>query len=104
MKHRRREPATGVFRLTLPLPFPGFDRVNAYLLTEDDGAVTMVDCGIFDPSPEKDHGWDELVAALAACDVSPSQVRRLVVTHHHIDHYGMAGRVVEASGCDLYMH
>ncbi|HEX2051640.1 MAG TPA: MBL fold metallo-hydrolase [Actinomycetota bacterium] len=101
--HRRREPAPGVFRLVLPLPFPGLDRVNAYALRDGDG-VTLVDCGIFDPDPAGDHGWDELVAALAACDVAPGDVRRLVVTHPHVDHYGMAARLVERTGCELWMH
>lgn len=103
MEHRRREPAPDVFRLVLPLPFPGLDRVNAYLLLGDSGA-TLVDCGIRSPAPEGAHGWDELVAALAACDVEVSDVVRLVVTHPHIDHYGMAARVVEESGCELWMH
>lgn len=87
----------------LPLPFPGLDRVNAYALRDGDG-VTLVDCGIHDPDPAGDHGWDELAAALAACDASPADVRRLVVTHPHVDHYGMAARLVERTGCELWMH
>ena len=93
----------GVFRLVLPLPFPGLDRVNAYLLTEPDGA-TLVDCGIFAPSEEDDHGWDALVRSLEVCDVAVEDVSRLVITHTHIDHYGMAARMVERSGCELWMH
>lgn len=100
--HRRREPAPDVFRLVLPLPFPGLDRVNAYLLAGDE--PTLVDCGIFDPAPDDGHGFDDLLAALAACDVAVEDVTRLVVTHPHIDHYGLAGRVMEASGCELWMH
>jgi glyoxylase-like metal-dependent hydrolase (beta-lactamase superfamily II) len=100
--HRRREPAPGVFRLVLPLPFPGLDRVNAFLLRDDSGC-TLVDCGIYRPK-ESDHGWDELVAALAACDAAPSDISALVVTHPHIDHYGMAGRVLEETDAELHMH
>ena len=103
MEHRRREPAKGVFRLVLPLPFPGLDRVNAYLLAVDEGAV-LVDCGIWDPSPAADHGYAELVAAVAACDAAVGDIRTLVVTHTHVDHYGMAGRLVDATGCELWMH
>lgn len=101
---RRREPAPGIFRLVLPLPFPGLDRVNAFLLADRDGAFTLVDCGIYMPDAEGDHGWPDLVAALAACDVEPEQITRLIVTHAHIDHYGMAGRVLEAAGAELWMH
>ncbi|MGH2747743.1 MAG: MBL fold metallo-hydrolase [Actinomycetota bacterium] len=102
MEHRRREPAPGIFRLVLPLPFPGLTRVNAYLIRDGDGC-TLVDCGIHDPGLE-DGGFPELVDALKACDVSVSDVTRLVVTHPHIDHYGMAGRLIEEAGCELWMH
>ena len=103
IEHRRREPASDIFRLVLPLPFPGLDRVNAYLLRDADG-FTLVDCGIFDPEPERDHGWPDLVEALKACDAAPAGIKRLIVTHPHIDHYGMAARLVEEVGCELWMH
>ena len=102
-QHRRREPAPGIFRLVLPLPFPGLNRVNAYLLDAGEGA-TLVDSGIFDPDPSGDHGWQELVGALDACGVAARDIGRLVITHPHIDHYGMAARIVEEAGCELWMH
>ncbi|MDQ3940532.1 MAG: MBL fold metallo-hydrolase [Actinomycetota bacterium] len=103
MEHRRREPAPGVYRLVLPLPFPGLDRVNAYLLSGGQD-TTLVDCGIYLPDDDAGHGWDELVAALALYGIGPRDVSKLVITHPHIDHYGMAGRFVEESGCELWMH
>jgi glyoxylase-like metal-dependent hydrolase (beta-lactamase superfamily II) len=104
VEHRRREPARGVFRLVLRLPWPGLDRVNAYALTDEDGGATLVDCGIYDPNPATDHGWPDLVAGLATAGLVPDQISRLIVTHHHIDHYGMAGRVLAETGCELWMH
>ena len=103
MTARRREPAPGVFRLVLPLPFPDLKAVNAYALSDADG-VTLVDCGIHNPSSEDGYGWYELVDALGACDIEPASIVRLVITHPHPDHYGMAARVVAESGCDLWMH
>lgn len=102
LEHRRREPAPGVFRLVLPLPWPGLDRVNAYLLEAEDGC-TLVDVGMFLPD-EPNDGWDEIEAAFTACGHVPSDVSRLVITHTHIDHYGMAGRFVEDAGCELWAH
>ena len=102
MEHRRREPAPGVFRLVLPLPFPGLDAVNAFLLADPDGH-TLVDCGMHLPD-EEDGGWPELVAALDAAGATPGEIVRLVVTHPHIDHYGLAARVVSETGCELWMH
>ena len=102
LEHRRREPAPGVFRLVLPLPWPGLDRVNAYLLESADGC-TLIDAGMLLPDDEH-QGWADVEAALAACGHSPSDVSRLVITHTHIDHYGMAGRFVAESGCELWAH
>jgi glyoxylase-like metal-dependent hydrolase (beta-lactamase superfamily II) len=102
MPHRRREPAPGVFRLVLPLPFPGLDRVNAYLLHDDEGSV-LVDCGIWDPNADE-GGLPELVAALEVTDHKLADIKTLIVTHPHIDHFGMAGRLVDEVGCDLWMH
>lgn len=103
LEHRKREPAPGVFRLVLPLPFPGLERVNAYLLTG--GAdTTLVDCGIYLPDEKDDHGWADVEAALDACGVAVTDVKKLVVTHSHIDHYGMAAMFVERSGCEMVMH
>ena len=103
MEHRRREPAPGVFRLVLPLPFPGLEAVNAFLLAGDGGA-TLVDCGIRNPQPDGDHGWDHVLAALSAAESTVGAIERLVVTHTHIDHDGMAARIVEEAGCELGMH
>lgn len=102
MEHRRREPAPGVFRLVLPLPFPGLDSVNAFLLADPDGH-TLVDCGMHLPD-EPDGGWPELVGALEGAGTDPGGIVRLVVTHPHIDHYGLAARVVAETGCELWMH
>lgn len=102
LEHRRREPAPGVFRLVLPLPWPGLDRVNAYLL-EDDAGCTLVDAGMFLPD-DTNHGWDDVEAAFAACGHKAADVNRLVITHTHIDHYGMAGRFLEETSCELWAH
>lgn len=102
IEHRKREPAKDVFRLVLPLPFPGLERVNAYLLADRAGSV-LIDCGIHDPALD-DGGWGDLVAALDACGVAPDEVATLIVTHPHIDHYGMAAKLMGEAGCELWMH
>ena len=103
LQHRRREPAPGVLRLQLPLPFPGLDRVNCYLLEDPDGC-TLVDCGLYQLDEDTEHGWADIEAALAAAGHAPGDVSRLFVTHAHIDHYGMAGEFVSRTGAKLVMH
>jgi glyoxylase-like metal-dependent hydrolase (beta-lactamase superfamily II) len=101
------EVAPGLHRLALPLGIHGVPTVSAYLLAGD-GADTLVDCGIAaattpdgDPGPD---GTAALDAALRACGSSFERIERLVVTHAHIDHFGLAGEVVRRSGGELWMH
>ena len=76
--------------------------MNAYLVA---GAqATLVDCGILDPSRGADESWSTLREALELCDVAPQAIQRLVVTHPHADHYGMAARFVNETGAELWMH
>ncbi len=95
------EVATGLFRLPLPLGIQGIPTLSAYLL-RDDAGDTLVDCGI--ASGVGAEACGELEAALRTCGSSIEQVARLVVTHAHIDHFGLAGEVVRRSGGDLWMH
>jgi glyoxylase-like metal-dependent hydrolase (beta-lactamase superfamily II) len=95
------EVAPGLFRLPLPLDIQGIPTLSAYLL-RDDAGDTLVDCGI--ATGPGDDACGELDAALRTCGTSVEGVARLVVTHAHIDHFGLAGEVVRRSGGDLLMH
>ena len=99
------EVAEGVVRLALPLGIHGVPTVSAYLLHDDDGD-TLVDCGVAAAAEEDDpaDGTAALSAALAAAGSSIERVARLIVTHAHIDHFGLAGEVVRRSGGELWMH
>jgi glyoxylase-like metal-dependent hydrolase (beta-lactamase superfamily II) len=103
------EVAPGVHRLALPLGIHGVPTVSAYLLHGDDGDV-LVDCGIAAGGPQPDGPGGEpdpcgaLQAALRAAGGRIEQLARLVVTHAHIDHYGIAGEVARRSGGELWMH
>jgi glyoxylase-like metal-dependent hydrolase (beta-lactamase superfamily II) len=96
----------GVVRMALPLGIHGVPTVSAYLL-RGDGADTLVDCGIAagvdggDPGPD---GTAAIAAALGVAGSSLDRLERLVVTHAHIDHFGLAGEVVRRSGGELWMH
>lgn len=98
------EVATGVHRLALPLGIHGVPTVSAYLL-HDDAGDTLVDCGIAAPGPLAGRDpCGALAAALAEVGSSLERITRLVVTHAHIDHFGIAGEVVRRSGGELWLH
>lgn len=77
------EIAPGVLWIRMPLPFKP-DFVNCYALEQNDG-WTLVDTGI--DSRRSRAIWDSLLAG----PLGGRPVPRIVVTHHHLDHMGLAG-------------
>ena len=88
----------GIWRLRLPLPWPGVPHVNAWAIAAGNGVV-LVDTGLDEPGAVA-----QLERALAQAGLRLEHVRLLVCTHAHSDHYGLAGPIVDASGCELWMH
>ena len=88
----------GVWRLRLPCPWPGVPHVNAWALPRPDGIV------LFDTGIAGEDGMHQLELALGQAKLKLRDIRLLVCTHAHTDHYGLAGPIVEATGCELWMH
>jgi glyoxylase-like metal-dependent hydrolase (beta-lactamase superfamily II) len=88
----------GVYRLRLPLPWPGVPHCNAWAVAAGDGVV-LFDTGMHEPG-----SLAQLERALAMCNLSLENVRLVVCTHAHSDHYGQAATIVERAGCELWMH
>ncbi|MFL5869638.1 MAG: MBL fold metallo-hydrolase [Solirubrobacterales bacterium] len=89
----------GIWRLRMPLPWPGVPHVNAFAVAAGDGVV-LFDTGYY----FADVGTRRLEFALAQVGFELGDVRLLVCTHAHTDHYGLAGPVMDAAGCELWMH
>ena len=85
----------GVWRLRLPLPWPGVPHGNAWALAAGDGIV-LVDTGWHGPG-----SMGHLERALDMVGLRLEHVRLLVCTHAHTDHYGLAGPIVDYAGCEL---
>lgn len=73
-----------IFQVRLPLPF-ALKIVNCYLIRDGDGWC-IVDTGLH--TPQAEACWRQVFDAL---DIGPHNLHRLVLTHCHPDHYGMAG-------------
>ena len=71
--------------IPVPTPFP-VGPVNTHLILGD--PVTLVDTG-----PLTEEGWDALRAGLARHGVSVADVERVLLTHGHQDHFGLAARI-----------
>ncbi len=83
----------GVHRLAIPTPFQ-VGRVNAYLIEDD--PLTLIDSG-----PNSGKALDELEQALAAHGHTIEDLELLVITHQHIDHFGLAGILARRSGAEV---
>jgi glyoxylase-like metal-dependent hydrolase (beta-lactamase superfamily II) len=96
------EPVAGLTRVALPIGVNAVESVNMHVLADGDH-VTLVDCGVWRPDLP-DGGMGAVEAGLAAGGYALRDVSRIVVTHAHIDHYGLAGRLMELTGAELAMH
>src|SRR5579884_482721 len=88
----------GLWRLRLPLPWPGVPHCNAWAIAAGDGVV-LVDCGMHEPG-----SLGHLERALEQVRLRLEHVRLLACTHAHSDHYGQAATVLDRARCELWMH
>ena len=89
------EVAPGVIWLRLPLPM-ALNHINLYALDDGDG-WTLIDTGLFTPASVEI--WESLLPGA----LGGRPIRRVICTHMHPDHIGMAGWLCERFGAPLLM-
>src|SRR5579859_6889617 len=92
-----REVAPGIWKITLPIPFP-LRTVNVYALVDGDGWA-LVDAGMGTPDAR-----EAFAAGLERAGLQVGNLKEIVLTHHHPDHIGLSGELQEQSGARVYMH
>ena len=86
-----------IIQLSIPTPFYVGD-VNVYLIKED--PLTLIDIG-----PKTKEAAAALREKLAAQGIKFSDIRRIVLTHAHEDHCGLAKSVRdEAKDAEILIH
>jgi glyoxylase-like metal-dependent hydrolase (beta-lactamase superfamily II) len=88
----------GIWRLRLPLPWPGVPHCNAWAIASGDGVV-LVDTGMHEPG-----SMMHLERALDQAGLKVEHIRLIVCTHAHVDHCGQAPPLAERAGCEVWMH
>lgn len=88
------EMSPGLFGFRLPLPF-ALNHVNLWLIREDRG-WTLIDTGI-DDEPTR-ASWSERLEV----GLEDRPIERLIATHFHPDHMGLAGWLAEQTGAEFW--
>jgi glyoxylase-like metal-dependent hydrolase (beta-lactamase superfamily II) len=86
--------AEGIFMIVLPMPFR-LKHVNIFVFLEKDG-FTLIDTG-----PNLPGVLPALEASLAGIGLTPEDCRRILLTHFHMDHCGLAGIIAGRSGASI---
>jgi glyoxylase-like metal-dependent hydrolase (beta-lactamase superfamily II) len=88
----------GLWRLRLPLPWPGVPHCNAWAIAAGRGIV-LVDTGMHQPG-----SMAQLERAMEQVNLRVEHVQLIVATHAHSDHWGQAATISDRAGCELWMH
>ena len=83
-------------KLIIPTPFP-VGPINIYLVVDD--PITLVDTG-----PKTDEAIAALREQLRGLGFKTEDIKRIVLTHTHEDHCGLAGTLQRESGARVHVH
>jgi glyoxylase-like metal-dependent hydrolase (beta-lactamase superfamily II) len=87
---------TAVNRIEIPIPFP-IRSVNCYFI--EDSIPTLIDAGFCSA-----EGLDVLDLAIKKAGYRFSDIKRILLTHGHMDHVGLAGKIAAVSGAEVFIH
>ncbi len=80
--------------IRIPLPLPHIGSVNAWLLPGE--PLTLIDTG-----PRDDAALAALEAGLGRAGVRLEDIELILLTHHHVDHTGLAATIARRSGARI---
>src|SRR2546425_11205934 len=84
------DPVVPFRRIVVPTPYAAGPATVSAIRSDP---ITLIACGPHTPAAE-----NALTLGLAEIGLVPEQIARIVITHGHPDHYGMAARLRELSG------
>lgn len=86
---------------SVPSAMPGEHIPCSFIsvLRDSRGGIHLIDAGF-----DTDDNWRALENAITSIGSGMSDVKSVTVTHQHIDHLGLAGRIRQASGALVQLH
>ena len=87
----------GIHRVRVPIPFD-LEFVNIYVIEGRDGLV-LFDCG-----PKLKETRENLDHFLEERSKGYDHIKKVIVSHYHLDHYGFSGELKKISEPSIVMH
>lgn len=88
--------ATNIYQIPTPTPFY-VGAINAYLIKDD--PITLLDSGVRTGEAEQ-----ALREGLAELGLKFGDIERLVITHSHLDHYGLMATIASEGSPRVFAH
>jgi glyoxylase-like metal-dependent hydrolase (beta-lactamase superfamily II) len=90
----------GIHWLKIPIDMEDstLSHVNSYIIRGKDGYV------IVDTGWDTETSFNTLKEGMAEIGSDIKEISRVLITHIHPDHFGMAGRIKQISGAEIAMH
>jgi len=85
-----------IYQVQIPIPFP-LKTVNVYVI--EDEPLTLVDTGV-----NSENGLKKLGTFLRSIDHDITEIKRIILTHGHLDHFGLASRISALSSAEIIIH
>ena len=85
-----------LYQIIVPTPY-AVGPVNVYVIKND--PLTLIDAG-----PNTDRAARVLNGMLIALGINVKEIKRIVITHAHPDHSGLASDLAQESGAAVLMH
>lgn len=86
-----------IIPIALPTGWASVGPAFAYLIRQE--PITLVDAGLGTPDSKQ-----ALLEALATLDLPLTAIKRVIATHAHVDHIGLAGWIQAETGAELWIH
>lgn len=87
---------TAIHRIEVPIPYP-VKWINCYYI--EDSTPTLIDTGINLPG-----SFETIASGIRSHGGDIRDIRRIIATHGHMDHIGLAGRIAEVSSAEVFVH
>nr|MDO8097901.1 MBL fold metallo-hydrolase [Candidatus Njordarchaeota archaeon] len=85
-----------VYLIRVPSLFP-VGATNCYVITA--GEPSLIDVGL-----KSRKSYETIHKELGSLKLAPKDIQKIIVTHAHVDHFGLIHELQEDSSCDVYVH